>query len=165
MSDREKEAHFNKIITKTAITRKKNNTPSWNSGKTGIYSKETIQRIRNATLRQMADQKIVKTKIEKIMDESLDTLKVNHKYSFILEQHQYDFVLPDQKILIECDGDYWHANPKFYPIPKDWQVERIKKDKYKNHLASLNGYQILGFWEDDIINRIDHVKQTIASYL
>lgn len=95
MSAVEKERHFQNIISKTAKTRRENKTPSWNSGKTGIYSEETIQKIRKATLRQMAEQRIVKTKIEKIMDELLDTLGVEHKYSFILDQHQYDFVLPD----------------------------------------------------------------------
>lgn len=36
MTTTEKEEHFKKIITKTAATRRKNNTPSWNSGKKDI---------------------------------------------------------------------------------------------------------------------------------
>src|SRR5699024_6565142 len=42
MSKDEKAKHFENIITKTAKTRRENCTPSWNSGKTGVYSKEVI---------------------------------------------------------------------------------------------------------------------------
>ncbi|MCF3941750.1 hypothetical protein [Oceanobacillus alkalisoli] len=56
MSEKEKISHFKNIITKTARTRRKNGTPSWNSGKKGIYSQETIEKIRAATLLQMENQ-------------------------------------------------------------------------------------------------------------
>jgi hypothetical protein len=123
MSQSQKELHFKKIIDKTARTRRKNKTPSWNSGKTGIYSEETIEKIRAATLRQMKEQKFTKTTIERIMDNLLQDLGLDYSYSYIIEKRQFDFLIKDLNILIECDGDYWHANPKFYPKPAQWQVE------------------------------------------
>ncbi|PIC75705.1 hypothetical protein CSV74_15015 [Sporosarcina sp. P19] len=68
MTAEDKLKHFEKIISKTAKTRKKNGTPSWNSGKTGIYTEETIEKIRAATLRQLENHSFQKTKIEKLME-------------------------------------------------------------------------------------------------
>ncbi|GIN73552.1 hypothetical protein J14TS2_40270 [Bacillus sp. J14TS2] len=165
MTKEEKETHFDRIIVKTAKTRRKNRTPSWNSGKTGIYSKETIAKIRAATLKQMENQSFQKTNIEKIIERYLQKNNVNYQYSFILEKRQYDFLLKDHNLIIECDGDYWHANPKFYPNPQDWQIERIKIDQEKNEIAKNNGYQIFRFWEDDILNNFEYVKSVIDDLL
>ncbi|MFS0822779.1 DUF559 domain-containing protein [Bacillus sp. 1P02SD] len=165
MSDKDKKEHFDKIITKTAKTRRKNATPSWNSGKTGIYNDETIQKIRLATLKQMENQTFQKTSIEKKLEQLLKDLKINYKYSFVLEKRQYDFLLPNLNLIIECDGDYWHANPKYYPIPLDWQKERIIIDQEKDQIAMKNGYCIIRFWEDDINNNLDVVKQVLTSYM
>ncbi|MGN8645899.1 endonuclease domain-containing protein [Gracilibacillus sp. HCP3S3_G5_1] len=165
MHPEEKEKHFRKIITKTAKTRKRNNTPSWNSGKTGVYSKETIEKIRASTLKQMENEKFQKTRIEKIMESYLIEINVNYKYSFILEKRQYDFCLMDFNLIIECDGDYWHANPKYYPNPENWQIERIHMDREKNVIAKNHGYQIVRFWEDDIINNFDYIKSILHDLL
>lgn len=68
-------------------------------------------------------------------------------------------------LIVECDGDYWHANPKFYPVPQEWQKERIAIDKDKNRIAIKNGYLIIRFWEDEIKNNLDIVKMVLASYM
>ncbi|MCM3617749.1 endonuclease domain-containing protein [Sutcliffiella horikoshii] len=160
-----KNEHFNSIIKKTSATRRQNNTPSWNSGKTGVYSRETIEKIRAATLRQMEDQVFKKTKIEKIMEKFLQDQHIDYQYSFILEKRQFDFLLKDYGLIIECDGDYWHANPKFYPKPEEWQLRRIKIDKNKNNIAIKNGYRIVRFWEDDILNNFNKVHCVINDLL
>ncbi|MFC4022813.1 endonuclease domain-containing protein [Oceanobacillus longus] len=162
MSPEKKRKHFNNIITKTAKTRRINKTPSWNSGKTGIYSQETIEKIRNSTLKQMQSKNFRKTNIEKIMERFLIHNDINYRYSFILKQRQYDFLLLDYNVIVECDGDYWHANPKFFPIPQDWQVIRQETDLIKNEIA---GYVILRFWEDDILNNFQTVESAIYDLL
>ncbi|WP_301108330.1 endonuclease domain-containing protein [Sporosarcina sp.] len=161
----EKKEHFGKIISKTAKTRKKNKTPSWNSGKTGIYSEKTIEKIRAATLKQFENHSFQKTNIEKVMEALLISLKVNYKYSFILEKRQFDFLLKDYKLIIECDGDYWHANPKYYPNPATWQIDRILIDLQKNEIARKNGFKIIRFWEDDILNDFETVKCIVNDLL
>lgn len=165
MSEEYKKAHFTVIGKKTALTRKKNYKPAWNKGKKGIYSPETIDKIRNATIRQFQTQGFRKTRIEKIMDNLLSEINIDHKYSFCLENRQFDFMIPSYRIIIECDGDYWHANPKIFPNPKNWQLERIKIDREKDEVARRNGYQILRFWEYDILNNLTQVRSIIASYV
>lgn len=165
MTNKEKTEHFKNIITKTARTRKKNHTASWNSGKTGIYSEDTIEKIRTATLKQMENQVFRKTNIEKIIEEYLKEKKITYKYSFILEKRQFDFVLLNYQVIIECDGDYWHANPKFYPNPEKWQIKRITIDHEKDRIAKRNGYKIVRFWEDDILNNFERIKSLINDLL
>lgn len=165
MSEEEKKEHFRKIIEKTASTRRKNKTPSWNSGKTGIYSEETIERMREAALRNLLEGKHRKTSIEKITENILKELGVNYKYSFILGNRQFDFVLPDYNVLIECDGDFWHCNPRIYSKPNEFQRKRMLIDLEKNKLASANGYFLLRFWETDIKEHTDDVKEEIERIL
>lgn len=93
-----------------------------------------------------------KNKIEKATEEFLIKHNVPIVYSFILEKYQYDFIVKDKNILIEVQGDYWHANPKIYkkgPIFKS-QKEKVKNDKLKARLAKAKGYTILYIWESDI---------------
>ncbi|AJD91432.1 hypothetical protein JMA_21150 [Jeotgalibacillus malaysiensis] len=165
MEINKKQEHFKRIISKTAKTRRKNKTPSWNSGKTGIYSEETIEMIRSATLKQMEEQVFKKTRIEKVLEEYLKEANIEYRYSFILQKRQYDFLLPKYRLIIECDGDYWHANPSVYPEPADWQIERIKRDLEKNEIAKRSGYRIVRFWENDILNNFNYVKSVINDLL
>lgn len=89
----------NEIIKQRVITRKENDIKfkrkykAWNKGKKGIYSKETIEKIRKATLRQLENQKIKKTKIEEKIEEYLKKQNINYTYSIILYERQFDFLL------------------------------------------------------------------------
>lgn len=71
----------------------------------------------------------------------------------------------DFNCIIECDGDYWHANPIVYEEigKKLSEKQRMKRldDKIKNKIANDNGYKILRFWEHDINNNFEYVKSEI----
>lgn len=64
----------------------------------------------------------------------------------------YDFYLPKYNILIECDGDYWHADPKKYKKEdlNAIQKRNIRVDEQKNKYALMYGYVLLRFWEKDV---------------
>ena len=91
MDNEFKEQHFSNIIKKTAKTRRMNRTPSWNSGRTGIYSPETIEKIRKATLIQLANRMFKKTSIERKIESLLVKMNLNYKYSYITSGVQFDF--------------------------------------------------------------------------
>jgi hypothetical protein len=70
----------------------------------------------------------------------------------------FDFHLINTNILIEVNGDYWHANPliynendlisypgKFISAKEVWQREEIKKQ-----LAISNNYIVVYLWENEI---------------
>lgn len=73
-----------------------------------------------------------------------------------IDRYSLDWYDPDSNTAIEFNGDYWHANPKFYP--PDW-VHPIKKclasdiwtcDKRKyDYLTSL-GITVYIVWESDV---------------
>lgn len=165
MPDEQKKVHFKNIISKTANTRKINGTPSWNSGKTGVYSKETIEKIRQAALKQIERETFRKTSIERAIEHFLVEQSIPYKYSFIFEGAQFDFLLLGTNILIECDGDFWHGNPKFYSSFYKVQKRIKARDIEKNQIAAANGYTLLRFWEDKIKNDFENVKKRIINAL
>lgn len=87
----------------------------------------------------------------------LDKLHINYQWQFEAKDIQrfYDFYLPDSNILIEIDGDYYHANPEKYDV-NDWnsltptQKHDMAVDNIKNKWALLHGIPIYRFWENDI---------------
>jgi len=151
-----------KIRDKRIETRKKNDMLQdrkyipWNKGKTGVYSLETIEKIRFATRLQFHKELFKKTKIEKKVDDLLKELGISFKYSFILAGRQYDFLLKDFDAVIEVHGDFWHGNPEFWGEGKrclrDHQIMKKLDDVVKKRIAKEKGYEYFEFWEYDIHN-------------
>ena len=86
----------------------KKGKPAWNKGKTGIYTEETLQKIRDARAKQVLPVK--DTKPEKDLQEILNEKGIEfEKHKSILGQPDI-FIEPNTCIFV--DGDYWHANPE-----------------------------------------------------
>lgn len=71
----------------------------------------------------------------------------------------YDFVIPDLKLTIEFNGDFWHANPKVYSendvlkfrgnhtiASEIWQ-----RDSVKRAVIESRGYQLHVVWESEYL--------------
>lgn len=104
-----------------------------------------------------------KNKIEQIVENKFKEWGLYPKYSVILGYKQYDFGFKDERILLEVQGDYWHANPKFYDINKlnYMQIENLKKDKDKQLFALNNNFKLYYIWEDDINNNNFEILEKI----
>lgn len=69
-------------------------------------------------------------------------------------------------ILIECDGDYFHAR-KYQEGEvsrsklSKLQRKNLRNDSLKNNIAKRRGFPLLRFFERDIKWNFDMVKQTI----
>jgi hypothetical protein len=136
----------------------------WNKGKTGIYSEETLEKIRAATRLQFHRELFKKTGIEKKIEDFLKLHNIKHKYSFILCKRQFDFFVCD-KFIIEAHGDFWHGNPKIYgkglkPL-RDHQIMKMLDDKVKTRIVKEQGLEYIEFWEYDINNNWDSVSKKI----
>lgn len=105
----------------------------------------------------------------KFKEQFLDILGVEYVYQFEAKDigRFYDFYLPNQNLIIEVDGDYWHSNPNKYN-KKDLnptQKRNARVDEAKNKWALLHSIPIMRIWENDINNNpslvMDSLKKRI----
>lgn len=75
----------------------------------------------------------------------------------------YDIYLKDFNILIETNGDFWHANPLKYkesdilnfPGHKLLAKDIWERDNFKKKLAEAQNFKIKYFWESEMNNLTD----------
>lgn len=104
---------------------------------------------------------------EKKMSSMLDGMEVDFESQKILGEFIYDFYLPEYKLFIEVDGDYYHGHPDKYAINElNAMQRRVKQnDIIKEKLAKGLKYGLLRFWERDINDDEETVKRTITAYI
>jgi len=98
------------------------------------------------------------SKLEKRVGKILVEMGIKFEPQFELKSKLYDYHIKDTNILIEVNGDFWHANPRKYkatdvlPFPKKEVIAESlwKKDEKKLNIALKNGYKVLPLWEQDI---------------
>ena len=78
---------------------------------------------------------------------TLDSLGIISRFKY----HQVDIVIPGHKLIIECDGDYWHDYP-----------EGTEKDSRINEDVENSGWRMLRLWENEIKNDLDVCMQRIS---
>ena len=96
---------------------------------------------------------------ERFAKEFLDKLKIKYVYQFKAESigRFYDFYLPEDNLIIEIDGTYWHSYGLLYEEMTPTQKRNRRVDKQKDHWALINGIPILRIWEHDINNNPEKV--------
>ena len=137
-----------------------------------IQSESTRQKMSNKAKNRTRNLKQTKKSLLELKFQSLlEEQKIKFKYLFYLKTQNshfiYDFFIPKHNIIIEIDGDFWHSNPKYYPNGPVYQsqIKNYNNDILKNQWAEENGYKLLRFWEDDINNNLDWVKETLKKEL
>lgn len=104
-------------------------------------------------------------KFEQKIDTWLTKHNIDHIYSVIMQNDdkrnfQFDFLIKDKRILIECNGTYWHADPRFFSenveprkrLINDIQKQKIKLDEEKKKFAKKHNFVLIVVWEYDINN-------------
>ena len=95
-----------------------------------------------------------------------------YEKSFGNEKNRFypDFYLPDYEIVIECFGDYWHANPNKYQkndiLFEDIKVEDVwKADEYRLNMLRESNLIPFVFWESDLVDdfKIDELIRDAIS--
>ncbi|MEK7513721.1 MAG: DUF559 domain-containing protein [Patescibacteria group bacterium] len=79
------------------------------------------------------------TTIEKKVRQALEKSNLKFKQEFKIGIYRADFLIQGKKMIIECDGDYWHKIPG--AIDRD-----LRKDKYLTNLS----YKIIRITESRI---------------
>ncbi len=120
------------------------------------HTEETRKKLSMLTVRQLASG-MMKRKDTSIEIKIEEELKRNHIY---YQKHISlcgitvpDFYLPDYRVVIYTDGDYWHN----LPIVKS-------RDTKQNKILKENGYQVLRFWEHEINRSLSECVNKVKEY-
>ena len=98
-------------------------------------------------------------KVEEKVSQALELAKLDFQFSRFVARRQFDFHVAGTKVLIEVQGDYWHANPTIYSFadclnfPGRREVHACDiwaRDEEKRRIAEKFGYQVIYVWEKDI---------------
>lgn len=94
------------------------------------------------------------TSIEIATAQMLDSLNVDYEQQFKIGRYLCDFTLPEHKLVIECDGIYWHSSAK-----------QQATDKRKNEYLMDQGYTVLRLSGDTIRESPTQCKEAILNLL
>jgi very-short-patch-repair endonuclease len=92
------------------------------------------------------------SKLEFTFADILTGLGIEFTHQYEVEGFDYDFYIPSRNLLIEVDGDYWHGNPEKFSELNNMQRKNKGLDKLKTKHAADRNFQLLRFWETDIVN-------------
>lgn len=128
-----------------------------------IKSEEMKERIKNK-------QFSLSSKLEEdFINDFIKPLNIEYETQYYLKDiHQYcDIYIPSKNLIIECDGSFWHCDPRLFPngAVYDYQKRKIERDSIKNDYLVKNGFKLLRFWELDIINQPEYVKDEIKKII
>lgn len=144
----------------------------WNKGKKWdeTYSIEEQVRLRNNLIEKMSKRIenssfSISSKLEDdFIKDFIEPYTTNYKRQFYLSEIKQfcDLYLPENKIIIEINGGYWHCDRRLYDKPiNDIQKEKIKRDEIKYKYLRDNGFLLIVIWEQDIKNNREKVKYLI----
>jgi len=157
--------------------RKGSNNPMFNKSEkiaerhwTKLWSQDAkyriIKRFRESRLRQKFPLKF--SKIEVMLGDELKKRGIYFlTHQPLLNICQPDIVMLNHKLVIQCDGDWWHANPRFCrgkPLSKI-QKNNARRDKWQDTILNNNGWQVMRFWgsdiKDNILGCVDKIEKFI----
>jgi len=147
---------------------------NWMRGKThsievkNLMSEIKIRQYKNG---EIEIKRINMSRAEKEILKFLIDNNINAEKQFKIDgvTYIYDIYVPTKKMIIEYNGDYWHANPKIYA--SDWFNKSKKlyaneiwdRDKTKKLLAEECGYDFLVVWENEYKKDKDKVLNNILN--
>lgn len=121
------------------------------------YNKEKKLELIHKWTKQEGRISKIENKIVNILNEL--NIPIETQFKFPKYFHKYDILLKGTNIIIEIQGDFWHANPnKFkatdqlnFPGGQIYIAEQLwKKDLQHIHYAESQNYKVIQIWESDI---------------
>lgn len=108
--------------------------------------------------------KYTMNKLESAVNEWFVKNEIDVIYSAIMGSgdfsYQYDFKVKNKRILIECQGSYWHGDHRLFNNDgtngkrklNETQKKIMEKDKRKHRFAIDHDFTLLYIWEQDVLN-------------
>lgn len=148
---------------------KKKHSRTWED-KFGVeVAKEKKEEWRKVLLERYEQGMIKKkyTKIHKYIFEALEIVFGDRiKKEYVEKYYTIDIALPDKKIAIEIQGDYFHNYANLsYDLLDDIQKKNAHNDKKKKTLLERRGWKVIYVWENEINKDIKNNFENIMSRL
>lgn len=104
---------------------------------------------------------------KKFSKEFLDKLGIKYEEQYEAKDIKrfYDFYLPEHRVIIEIDGDYYHGYGKVYEEKTPMQKRNERVDKIKDEWALSHGIPLIRIWEHDINNNPEKVMRMLEDRL
>lgn len=95
------------------------------------------------------------SKTEERVAVALRYARVKFRRQKWIAKRSFDFLIPSARLLVEVNGDFWHACPRFfsandvlrYPAGPVVASEIWQRDAVKNDMARSYGYRVAVVWE------------------
>lgn len=139
-------------------------------GHTGMkHTEESKQIMREKTIQRISNTKYkvsqVQQKLYEIVKEKYNGI-FQVELEYIFGFYCLDIAMPELRICIETDGDFWHVNEeKGYQLIYESQKKNKKNEKSKNTFILNKNWSLLRIWESDINENIDQVKEKVWSFV
>ena len=155
--ERDKSTYYKIVLTEEQ--RKEHSKRMKKLHKMGVYD-NVIQNWIKAGIKNKKD-----TKIEKIINSVLSSYdmheNIDYQRNIQIDKYNVDFLVY-QEFIIECYGDYWHKNPKYYNKTED--IEKRKNDLIRRKFLESKGYEFISFWENEIHTKLEMVKKELEIF-
>ncbi|WP_376777653.1 DUF559 domain-containing protein [Deinococcus rubellus] len=106
------------------------------------------------------------TEIERIGYALLDEMGVEYLPQHVIgDKFCVDAFAPAQGVVIQFDGDYWHAHPEKFPEPDARQRKRQRLDASQDAYMRVCGYRVVRLWETNLRRNLSEVRQVLGAAL
>lgn len=119
------------------------------------HSRKAVEKMRERTAARWAAGDFNRvTSIHIKMRQFLNELNLVEKYieEYQVKYFSMDFAFPSAKVAIECQGTYFHVDPRIYPNGpiNSMQRRNYGRDKVKKQICEKEGWTIIPVWETEI---------------
>lgn len=124
---------------------------AWEARRGVSLSLEQREKHRQATIKWMQENptRVFNTKVELAFRYELESRGITYVQQFRIEDHPYDFFLPDYNTIVEIDGPHHWKGP-IWGVSGKTEEEKVliferqrNKDARENMIAGLCGYRII----------------------
>lgn len=121
-------------------------------------------KLRAASPARLAKFHRAATEPEKRVAAILETLRVEYLPQHAMGFYTVDFFVPSSNLVVQADGDYWHANPATYPTPSRTQQKQRRLDHSCDSYLSRRGFTVVRLWESDLRDRYESCVDTLRRF-
>jgi len=108
------------------------------------------------------------TWIERVTSDYLNDNHIEFIPQYSIGRMTADFYIPSINLVVETNGDFWHANPAVYTdteLLHPIQRRAVEKDKRKLRQLHEKGYDVFILWENDLKVKQDEVLSELLMYI